>query len=60
MKPAKLATADEAERIVELWRSGKFDTHDIGRLLRLPEATVARTLQAVRDMALMIHRGGRG
>ena len=58
MTRAKLATADEAERIVELWRSGQFDTHDIGRLLRLPEVTVWRTLQAVRDMALIVSRGG--
>lgn len=58
MTRVKLATADEAERIVKLWRSGHFDTHDIGRLLRLPEATVWRTLQAVRDMARIVARGG--
>ncbi|MHA7969005.1 hypothetical protein [Rhizobium sp. CAU 1783] len=58
MRRPALATADEAEKIMELWRSHAFDTHDIGRILDLHESVVARTIQAVRDMARMM-AGGR-
>ncbi len=59
MRRAALPTANQAEHIIELWRSRCFDTHDIGRIIGLPEATVASTIQAARDMARILVRGGR-
>lgn len=57
MRRTALATADEAERIMELWGSRRFDTNDIGRLVNLHESVVARTIQAVRDMRYLMLRG---
>ncbi|MGR6465417.1 hypothetical protein [Rhizobium sp. PAMB 3182] len=48
---APLLSYEQAEAAIELWRSAKFDTYDIHRLLDVPEASVARTLQAARDIA---------
>lgn len=57
MRRPVLCTADEAERIMELWGSRRFDTCDIGRILNLHESVVARTIQAVRDMRYLMLRG---
>ncbi|MDQ1185957.1 hypothetical protein [Agrobacterium larrymoorei] len=45
--------ADQAEACLELWASRKFDTHDIHRILRVPEHAVCRLIQAARDLARM-------
>lgn len=47
-------TANQAEHILQLWSSRLFDTHDIGRFVGLHESVVSRTIQAARDMALML------
>jgi hypothetical protein len=57
MRRSSLATADEAERIMELWASRRFDTYDIGRIVNLHESVIARTIQAVRDMRYLMLRG---
>lgn len=46
----------EAEAVLHLWGSGVFDTNDIARLLRVGEDAVARTVQAARDMAILLAR----
>lgn len=42
---------DQAEACLELWSSKKFDTNDIARILRVPEHSVCRLIQAARDLA---------
>lgn len=57
MRRPALCTADEAERIMELWGSRCLDTYDIGKLLDLHESVVARTINLVRDMRYLMVRG---
>ncbi|MFM2278171.1 MAG: hypothetical protein RLZZ444_402 [Pseudomonadota bacterium] len=53
-KQPPLPTANQAEAILELWMSKKFDTHDIGRFLNLHESVVERTIHAARDTAQLL------
>lgn len=46
----------EAEAVLLLWGSGVFDTNDIALLLRIGEDAVSRTVQAARDMAILLAR----
>lgn len=55
----QLLTSNEAEACLELWASRKFDTNDISRLLGVHESAVARTVQAARDMAIILRREGK-
>jgi hypothetical protein len=48
--------ADQAELILELWATKKFDTIEIGRLVCLHESVVSRTIHAARDMLRMLYR----
>ncbi|MFN7124647.1 MAG: hypothetical protein ACK4M8_02110 [Allorhizobium sp.] len=57
MRRPVLCTRDEAERIMELWGSRRFDTYDIGKLLNLHESVIARTIQAMCDMRYLMLRG---
>ncbi|WP_260695550.1 hypothetical protein [Rhizobium leguminosarum] len=53
---AMSGTLDEGQALAALvlWKSGHFDSFDIGRLLAVGEDAVCRTLQAARHIA----RGG--
>ena len=46
----------EAEACLRLWQTGSFDTLDIAAVLKVDEAVVARTLQAARDVAIILYR----
>jgi hypothetical protein len=50
-----LPTADEAEMVLELWATKRFDTLDIARFSRLHESVVDRLIHAARDMTRLLY-----
>lgn len=47
--------ARQAEICLGLWSTKQYDTFDIARLLNVGEDTVARTIQAARDVARQMY-----
>lgn len=49
-------TSLQAKAAIVMFESGHFDTADIGQLLGVPEAVVARTISASRDVVHAMYR----
>lgn len=46
----ELVTSRQAELILVLWSTCRYDSLDIARLVQVSEAAVCRTVQAARDL----------
>lgn len=53
--PSARLDARQAEICLGLWSTKLYDTFDIARLLNVGEDTVARTIQAARDVARQMY-----
>lgn len=56
MRNRALLSKDETEIALEMWWTSGWNTNEIARFLFAPEAAVARTIQAARDIIRMEHR----
>jgi len=55
-RPSRPLDSEQARICLELWASKRFDTLEISHLLRVKEDAIARTIQAARDMTIILYR----